>query len=308
MAFSLTARPQASLAQKVATTSSKTVCARTIAPASSFLGQTVTASFGKSRPSSRRFVVRAEEEGIEKAEDKSGSITEGSVPVRPGSTRLAFADKNSLSYLDGTLPGDYGFDPLGLSDPEGAGAFIDPNWLAYAEVIHARWAMLAVAGCCTPELLGRWGIIPESTALVWWQSGAIPPFGTFDYWCDAKTLFFVEAIAMGFAEFRRLQDYRKPGSMGEQYFIGLEGCLGGSGDPSYPGGQFFNFFNLGADDMQTMKIKEIKNGRLAMVAMLGIFVQAGFTGKGPIENLFEHIESGGAINFGTTIAEIGGSF
>jgi hypothetical protein len=41
------------------------------------------------------------------------------------------------------------------------------------------------------------------------------------------------------------QDYRKPGSMGEQYFIGLETVLGGSGDPAYPGGQFFNMFNLG---------------------------------------------------------------
>jgi hypothetical protein len=33
--------------------------------------------------------------------------------------------------------------------------------------------------------------------------------------------------------------------MGEQYFIGLETVLGGSGDPAYPGGQFFNMFNLG---------------------------------------------------------------
>ena len=52
---------------------------------------------------------------------------------------LFFASDQSLSYLDGTLPADYGFDPLGLSDPEGAGGFIDPDWLRYSEVIHCRW-------------------------------------------------------------------------------------------------------------------------------------------------------------------------
>ena len=71
----------------------------------------------------------------------------------------------SLSYLDGTLPGDYGFDPLGLSDPEGAGGFINPGWLAYAEVIHGRWAMLGVAGATAPETMK--GFIPDSTAVVW---------------------------------------------------------------------------------------------------------------------------------------------
>ncbi len=44
---------------------------------------------------------------------------------------LFFASDQSLSYLDGSLPADFGFDPLGLSDPEGAGGFIDPKWLAY---------------------------------------------------------------------------------------------------------------------------------------------------------------------------------
>ena len=69
-------------------------------------------------------------------------------------------------FSEGRDAGDFGFDPLGVSDPEGAGGFIDPSWLAYAEVIHARFAMLGAAGCIAPEILGKAGMIPESTGLV----------------------------------------------------------------------------------------------------------------------------------------------
>ncbi len=60
--------------------------------------------------------------------------------VEQGLGVLAIPGTERPKNLDGTLPGDIGFDPLGFSN------VIDIRWLREAELKHSRVAMLAFLG------------------------------------------------------------------------------------------------------------------------------------------------------------------
>ncbi|EFJ50856.1 chlorophyll a/b-binding protein [Volvox carteri f. nagariensis] len=78
------------------------------------------------------------------------------------------------------------------------------------------------------------------------------------------------------------------------------------GDQNYPGGGPFDPLNYAADadGFVDQAVREIKNGRLAMVAMLGLFVQAAVTKKGPVENVMEFVSDPAGENIFTNVARL----
>ncbi|EHA8590052.1 Chlorophyll a-b binding protein CP26, chloroplastic [Cocos nucifera] len=245
-------------------------------------------------------------------------------------------------YLTGEVPGDYGYDPFGLSKkPEdfrkyqayeliharwamlGAAGFIIPEafnkfgancgpeaqvtsygydpfglskkpedfrkYQAY-ELIHARWAMLGAAGFIIPEAFNKFGANcgPEA---VWFKTGALLLDGnTLNYFgknipINLVVAVVAEIVLVGGAEYYRITNG-----------LNLE-------DKLHPGGPF-DPLGLANDPDQAalLKVKEIKNGRLAMFAMLGFFLQAYVTGEGPVENLARHLSDPFGNNLLTVIS------
>eukprot|EP01023_Acetabularia_acetabulum_P045025 TRINITY_DN4553_c0_g1_i1.p1 TRINITY_DN4553_c0_g1~~TRINITY_DN4553_c0_g1_i1.p1 ORF type:complete len:278 (-),score=89.44 TRINITY_DN4553_c0_g1_i1:208-1041(-) len=215
-----------------------------------------------------------------------------------GPTRVLFLPSGLLdrsdvpSYLTGDLAGDYGYDPLGLGkDPQQV-----QKYRAF-ELIHARWAMLAAAGMIIPEGLAANGA--DIKGATWFETGAeMLGGGTLNYFAvpwavigNPLPLFLVVAIEAGLMG--AAENYRRTGTGPAGYSPGIgkfDSSVFDGLDSLYPGGPFDP---LGlADDpevFQELKVKEIKNGRLAMVSVLGFAVQAAVTGEGPYANWSKHV-------------------
>ena len=168
--------------------------------------------------------------------------------------------------LDGSLPGDYGFDPFFLSSiPKNFAGFIQPPsweetegidtiyWMREAEVKHGRVAMLAVSGWIAVDNGARFPLAGE-------PFDSIPSsYQAHDILVEQGTM-GVLLLAIGFIEL----------------------CSGAAlvqvskGEITREAGDFkFGSQLLSKDEEEAfnMKTKEINNGRLAMLAFGGIATQ-----------------------------------
>ncbi|KAF7143514.1 hypothetical protein RHSIM_Rhsim05G0000500 [Rhododendron simsii] len=150
--------------------------------------------------------------------------------------------------------------------------------------------MLGAAGFIIPKAFNKFGANcgPEA---VWFKTGALLLDGnTLNYFGKNIPINLVlavvtEVVLLGGAEYYRITNG-----------LGLEDKLH-LGAP-------FNPLGLAKDPDQAalLKVKEIKNGRLAMFAMLGSFIQAYVTGEVPVENFSKHLSDSFGNNLLTVLA------
>jgi len=266
------------------------------------------ASAAAKKPATRQ--VSAAKPAVKKAGTVSTGTRKGGVGYRKyQGDALWLPNTSRPGWLDGTLPGDRGFDPLGLARPSdfvqigvddndiNAGknfkAGVDGTFQAqpdqvtetrlapYSEVfglqrfrecelIHGRWAMLACLGAIVAE---------ATTGVSWAEAGKVELDGAtyagFSLPFSITQLVWIEAILVGGAEIYRNTEL----------------------DPErrlYPGGYFDPLNLAGGDDPEKvfrLKTAEIKHGRLAMVSFLGYGVQALATGQGALGSLAKFGES-----------------
>lgn len=180
-----------------------------------------------------------------------GNNNAPSIPKPPQMSKsIPFMDRPAA--LDGSMAGDVGFDPLGLSKSKS-----DLNLYREAEIKHARLAMLAAAGWPLSELFDRkiaglFGMTPvldatnRAPSVLNGGMGKISPF----YW--GFCLVLAAAVDVyGLAVASSKKGYF-PGDLGFDP-LGL-----------YPKDE------AGQKRMQTA---EIKNGRLAMIAITAFVAQ-----------------------------------
>lgn len=206
-------------------------------------------------------------------------------------------------YLDGTYAADVGFDPLGLIERDGpwwkiAGARTAARrvaWMREAEVKHARLAMLAAAGWPLSELwhgpLASVSGLPFDLELTQGRAPSVLNGNLLEAW---PVLLFTLAFT-SWLEVRTLDQVHGMTSVGKT--IGKEGIIVEKsyvpGDLSFDPLRLYGYYGWQPPALIEARVRtdneynlawqryaryemegaEIRNGRLAMLAITGFAVQ-----------------------------------
>ena len=160
--------------------------------------------------------------------------------------------------LDGTLAADVGFDPLGFSKSEKT-----LYWMREAEIKHSRLAMLAAVGWPISELWHKEIAQVFNMKSILAEGDRAPSLlngGLSNFWVTG--ILMGSILIAGFLEGKAMQD----GTV----FWGSEKPAG-----YVPGDYGFDPLNLYKlrKDKKEMQATEIKNGRLAMLAITAYVFQ-----------------------------------
>jgi len=152
------------------------------------------------------------------------------------------------------LPGAGVWDPLSLSEIHGltqgsehSGVMPHPQWLREAEIKHGRVAMLAFTGA----IVQSYGMhFPGNMGGAYYEGGV----STFDATASA---FSTNPIGMAqiLLWIGVTEGFQFP-----------EGAW--SGDMKREPGDMGYMFGMGGKDLETQKLKELKNGRAAMIGIM----------------------------------------
>nr|AAB39488.1 light-harvesting complex I polypeptide [Porphyridium cruentum] len=189
---------------------------------------------------------------VDKVAAIQSKSVKAAVPVKAGRIAMMAEMSKSIPFLekpknlDGSMAGDVGFDPLGFSDKW------DVKFLREAELKHGRICMLAALGFIYPEIMGGKSIpSPEG------------------YFTELNPLKAVKAIPTA-------------GLLQIVLFVMVLEAISWNkvfmDKTSAPGD--FKFDPLGLKSPK-MELSEVKNGRLAMIAVGGMIHQVLLT-KQPI--------------------------
>lgn len=196
-----------------------------------------------------------------------------------GTKALPFG--SSPDTLDGSLPGDVGFDPIGFSTAPFAsfnnplyveGNFMsDLEWLREAELAHGRIAQLAVVGFIWPGLFGTFPGSEEFGGVDAYSE--LNPFKAITA-VPESALYQIVAGAAWF-EYQRVKRIKAQGKNRVLGDIGI----------GYPGGWNPLNINYTPEEYAEKQLQEIKHCRLAMIAAFGLICQAVNSGTDVVTQL-----------------------